>query len=160
MLLGVTHRVMSQSFFFEDIPQIFCKSCAAFLKFTLLALTKTELFGFYNDPYSGKETVLYASLSKNAFLPGTALGSNMEDREEAKCSVWQPMVEAAFATPGRGFQIIQKRHLLSHLQTSFSRYLIESVFLINHPQQASIQAAGTRWVGGQHSCKHTAVLDS
>lgn len=75
-LLGVTHE--SRSFLSLSIPQIFCKSCAAFLKFTLHAL-KIESFGFYNGPYSGKEeTVVFASSSKNAFLPGTALGSNTE----------------------------------------------------------------------------------
>lgn len=38
---------------------------------------KQNFFVFYNGPYSGKEEkVLYASSSKNAFLPGTALGSN------------------------------------------------------------------------------------
>lgn len=86
--------------------------------------------------------------------------ATQEDKEEEKCSVWQPMLDAAFATPGRELQIIQKQHLLSHFQTSFSRYLIESVFLISHPQWAPIQAAGMTWVPGQHSCKHTAVPDS
>lgn len=69
-------------------------------------------------------------------------------------------MDAAFTTLGRKLQIIQKRHLLSHFQTSYSRHLIKSVFLISHPRQAPIQAAGTRRVPGQHSCKLTAVPES
>lgn len=59
-----------------------------------------------------------------------------------------------------GLKLFRRGHLLSHFQTSYSRYLIESVFLISYPLWAPIQAAGTGWVQGQHSYKHTAVPDS
>lgn len=59
-----------------------------------------------------------------------------------------------------GLKSFRRGHLLSHFQTSCSRYLIECVFLMSYSRWAPIQAAGIRWVPGKHSCKHAVVPES
>lgn len=84
-LLGVTYRVMSYSFSFEDSPQIFCKSCVAFLKFTLHALTKTESFVFCNDfPILEKRRQWFMPLCQRMLSCLVLSWAAAQDREEQK----------------------------------------------------------------------------
>lgn len=89
-----------------------------------------------------------------------ALGSNTERQGGKEMLSLVTSAGCCFCHSGQRASNHSKEASSSYFHTSYSRYLIESVLLISHPRQAPIQAAGMRWVPGQHSCKHAAVPES
>lgn len=87
-----------------------------------------------------------------------ALGSNTERQGGKEMLSLVTSAGCCFCHSGQRASNHSKE--ASYFQTSYSRYLIESVLLISHPRRAPIQAAAMRWVPGQHSCKHTAATES